>query len=449
MSAATYEFHSPLTLLRQWRDCGSPLRELLITGYTLDLAFFERYCASIARALGARVTVLADAGQATHEAVDVRYAGRSYQHGHATCGGAFHPKLAILVGDEDAWVAIGSGNPTVSGWGYNHELWLVLRTSRAHGPAILHDLGAWLADLPNVVTIPSWIGDTIVHVGKLITPAELDDSLPRLQVFGNLRRTLVSQLPSTKARTLRLTAPFIDDRAAAVRSLIHRFSPDELAIALQSNLAQFNGQELTRATTAVPHTHLRILDEERTSHGKLVEWSTEDSTTALIGSANITAAALLTTTDNGGNCELVASYPVTSSLLPDGDPADHASIQAITTSQAPSAEQRRPSVTLLGARVLRETVIVELTTNTTKSITIETSPDGTPGTWSAIHLVRPMSSGDRLTEQFRAPEILGNAVRATVPIDGGKLISSVVFLTDTARCLPREETADRPSLHRD
>ena len=134
--SASYEFHSPLTLLREWRDRpdGAPLREVLIMGYTLDLVFLERYCVPTARALGARVTVLGDAGQAVHAAVDVRYAGRSYQHGHASCGGAFHPKLMALLGDEDIRIAVGSGNPTMSGWGHNHEIWLVLRSERQRGP---------------------------------------------------------------------------------------------------------------------------------------------------------------------------------------------------------------------------------------------------------------------------------------------------------------------------
>lgn len=123
MTRVRFGLQSPLTLLRNW-DRG-PLREVLITGgYTLDLVFFERHCVPLARSLGARVTILSDAHQSVHDAADVRYAGRTYQHGHVGCRGAFHPKLAVLVGDDDVWIAIGSGNPphrdgdttTNSGW---------------------------------------------------------------------------------------------------------------------------------------------------------------------------------------------------------------------------------------------------------------------------------------------------------------------------------------------
>jgi hypothetical protein len=189
MSQASHEFHSPLSLLREWHErTDAPLRELLVTGYTLDLVFLERHCVSIARALGARVTVLSDAGQAGHEPVDVRHAGRAYQHGHAYCRGAFHPKLVLMLGDDELWAAIGSGNPTLSGWGHNHELWLVLRTARERGPAAVRQLSRWLTDLPAVVALPSWIADTVTEIGRSIIPEQIDDSLPDLRIFGNLVR---------------------------------------------------------------------------------------------------------------------------------------------------------------------------------------------------------------------------------------------------------------------
>ena len=117
-----FEFSSPLTLLRQWRDKGWDLTDALVIGYTVDLPFLERYFISTARALGARITILADAHQAIHDDGDVRHAGRTYMYAPVLCEGAFHPKLAVLANDTDIWVAIGSGNPTTSGWGHNREL---------------------------------------------------------------------------------------------------------------------------------------------------------------------------------------------------------------------------------------------------------------------------------------------------------------------------------------
>jgi len=448
-SQARHEFHSPLSLLGQWRDRadGVPLREFLVTGYTLDLVFLERHCVSTARALGARVTVLGDARQDVHDPVDVRHAGRAYQHGHARCGGAFHPKLVLLLGDDEVWAAIGSGNPTMSGWGHNHELWLVFRAPRGPGPAALRELGDWLVYLPRVVAMPSWIAETVNHIGRSITPTEIDDSLPRVRVFGNLRRSLIEQLPTT-ARSLRMTAPFLDARSAAVRALITRLSPDEVDLALQPTLSQYDGPSLHEATAGVPRAGFRWLNEDRTYHGKLIEWTADGEITALVGSANLSAAAMLATTDAGGNCELVVSCPVPASLLPVGEAVERSAISTRNTIPVQPADIRPAGLILLGARRLPDLIAVELATTAREPVTIETSPDGTPGTWIPAHVLSA-DSGAPVTATFRVPEQLGGAVRAWVEAGGQRIVSAVVFLTDTARCQPRDERPDQPKLIRD
>lgn len=453
--SASHEFHSPLTLLRQWRDRtdGAPLREVLVTGYTHDLVFLERHFVPTARGLGARVTVIGDASQVVHTAVDVRHAGRSYLYGHASCGGAFHPKLVVLLGDEDVWIAIGSGNPTMSGWGHNYELWLVLRSTRRRGPVAQRELAEWLTDLPRVVAMPSWIADTVTAIGETIDPASLTDDTAGwpadLRIFGNLRRSLLGQLPTDDAHpSLRLTAPFFDAQAAAVRALIKRLQPDEVHLAIQPTLSQYDGRTLIDATATVPTVRFRFLAEDRTYHGKLVEWDTSTGTTvALTGSANLSAAAMLTATVNGGNCELVTACPVSASLLPDGGRADHTEVGSVNT--IPPADNRKPiAPTLLGARRLANAIVVELRTSTREPVTIETSPDGTPGTWMPAHVLT-LTSTETITAQFQIPEQVGGAVRAVTIVNGEHIASSEVFLTDTSRCLPRDDEPDRPKLTRD
>lgn len=450
MSEASHEFHSPLSLLHEWRESGnSPLREFLVTGYTLDLVFLERHCIATARWLGARVTVLSDASHAEYEPVDVRHAGSAYQHGHARCAGAFHPKLALMLGDEDLWVAIGSGNPTLSGWGHNHELWLVLRTTRERGPAALLELSRWLIDLPAVVALPSWIADTLTDIGHAIIPAHVDDSMPDLRIFGNLHRSVRDQMPTGAVDTLRLSAPFFDAGAVAVRALVTRLRPGNVEIAVQPRWSQFSGEALVAATAAVPRVAFRFLDENRTRHGKLVEWTAGATIIALIGSANLTSAALLATTATGGNCELVAAYPVADSLLPAGSAAAPATISGYdTTPPQPDASPQR-NLTLLGARRLPDAIVVELVTSIAEPVTLETSPDGTPGTWTPVQVLAGHPTGTTVIAQFRAPEQGGGMVRAWAETGGQRIISTEVFLTDTQRCLPRADTADIPRLARD
>lgn len=448
MTEAMLEFHSPLTLLREWRGTDAPLRELLVTGFTVDLAFLERHCVSPARGLGARVTVIADARQAVHEAVDVRHAGRAYQHGHGVCAGAFHPKLVVLLGDEEVWAAIGSGNPTMSGWGHNHELWLVLRGERHHGTAAQADLGTWLTELPDVVSMPSWIATTVTDIGRAVIPTEVDAAASQLRIFGNLHEPILDQLPTGPVEALRMTAPFFDSRGETARALVNRFQPAVVEVAVQETLSQYDGETLADAVSDVPQADFWFLDEERTRHGKLVEWLVNGGTTALVGSANLSRAAMLLTTELGGNCELVALATATERLFPRDTATDGDTVQALKTIPPSTEPGRRPLLELLGARQLADGIVIELLTTAAAPVTIETSPDATPGTWTAVHTIKDPVDG-RNTVRFRAPERVGGAVRAYLQLDGEKHTSSEVFLTDTVRCRPRDESQDRPRLVRD
>lgn len=329
--SATFEFSSPLDLIIEWRDSGEKLTEALVLGYTIDLPFLERYFIGQARGIGARVTVLSDVHQSTHDDVDVRKAGRSYLHGQVLCAGAFHPKLTVFLNEERVWIAVGSGNPTTSGWGHNDELWLVVRSSTERGPAAFNDLAQWLEDLPQVVQMPSWVGESVENVARQIRPQSIDHSVGALHILGNLRRSLISQLPVGPTAQLNLSAPFLDPHSSAVVSLVERFEPQRVAIGIQPTLGRYDGSSLVHALASAPAHEVRYLDESRTSHGKLVEWSAGGEWRALVGSPNLSAAALLRATNDHGNCELAALYPNSAPLLRDGGVATTADLTARRT----------------------------------------------------------------------------------------------------------------------
>lgn len=452
MTHVRFAFQSPLTLIRQWqqRMDGARLLEVLITGFTLDLAFFEKRCVSTARGLGARITVLGDAHQVIHDPADVHHAGHSYQHSNVGCRGAFHPKLAVLVGEDDVWTAIGSGNPTTSGWGHNDELWLVLKASRRRSPAAMMDLAAWLHALPQHVAMPSWIAETVDEVAEIIAPEVADDSLPELRIIGNLDQPLIEQLPAQAVFSLRLSAPFLDAESTAVRALIKRFGPHEVIVGLQPTFGSYHGPSLADAIVPVANAEIRDLPESdrRVSHGKLVEWVTGENITALVGSPNLSYAALLASTRQGGNCELAAIFPVARSLLPEGNDVALETLRGRSTITTRAQPRLLAPVTLLGARRAEQGITIELIADTTATIIIETSPDGGPGTWQRCHVIRPegLHPREHLTALFQAPEQSGAAVRAVVDDPSRPFITSAVFLTDTLKCLPREANSSAPRL---
>lgn len=455
MTRVRFELQSPLTLLKHWeqRPDGARLRDVLVTGYTLDLAFFEQRFVSLARGLGSRVTVLSDAYQDVHDPIDVKAAGRNYQHAHVGCRGAFHPKVVVLVGDDGAddnvWVAIGSGNPTSAGWGHNDELWLDIRTNSRFGPRALVHLASWLEELASTtgpVALPSWVREIVDSLAHRVRPQAVDESLQELLILGNLSRPLFDQLPNTPATTLSLTAPFVDPTGETVRRLVSRMTPNKVVVGIQQRLGVFHGESLVASVGSTP-TEYRALDEDRISHGKLIEWTKEDGTRrALIGSPNITGAALLKSTRDGGNCELAAIYPVPRTLLPDGVSLSPDTVRERSVVQ-PNFEPRQAlPLIFLGARRRADTIEAEFVVHQdVETITIETSPTAAPGTWRAMHVVRDARPGP-LTEQFVAPESGGASVKALVTYNGGSFVTPVVFLTDTAKCSPREVGSSTPRL---
>jgi hypothetical protein len=112
---AGWSITSPLALLEEWqgRAAEQNLHDLILLGFTVNLPFLEKVAVRTARDLGARVTVVGDAAHSDYDPIDVRL--RSYFTARAACRGAFHPKLALLIGENDIVAAIGSGNPTMAG----------------------------------------------------------------------------------------------------------------------------------------------------------------------------------------------------------------------------------------------------------------------------------------------------------------------------------------------
>lgn len=449
------EIHSPLSLLQQWRGRldGAGLQELLILGYTLDLTFIEQRAVGLARGLGARVTLLGDGQHGIHDPVDIRQAGRSYQHAHVACAGAFHPKLALLVGDEDVWAAIGSGNPTTAGWGFNEELWIVIRYRRDSGPPAMAQLASWMTALAQhpSIALPSWIATTVVEIAAKVAPQQADDSVRDLQVLGNLERPLLGQLPVGPVTSLRLSAPFFDHDGAAVRALIDRMQPAETIIGLQPRLSSYDGETLTTAIEFAPKSQFRQLSEEghRISHGKLIEWNDGAITMAMVGSPNLSRAALLRPVDAGGNCELAAIYPVPETLLPEGVSLPHDDVRARSTLADVVDSRPAAPVTLLGARRIDTTISVELVAAVTAAVTFEVSSSAAPGEWWPRHQIDVTGARSIVETRFLTAEAAGTAVRAVARFTGSTYTSPAVFLTDTIKCQSRSGQASGPRLARD
>ncbi|WP_223839006.1 phospholipase D-like domain-containing protein [Nocardiopsis deserti] len=439
--------HSPLSLLHEWheRTDGAPLREFLLTGFTMDLPFLERAAVPMARGLGAAVTLLGDAAQSRHDPVDVRRAGRDYTHALASCGrSAFHPKLALLLGDHELVAAIGSGNPTLAGWGHNDELWTVLRGDFDGMPYELDGLVTWLRECAGsgAVRLPGYMVDRLDHVAdqleELLLVGAPDETGTR--VVHNLDRGLIEQLDAGPVDELRLYAPFVDPGARALRALVERLNPARVVLGVQESSGSYDGDALARALTGTD-AELRLLEEKVPRHGKLVEWSAGEGRWALTGSANLTEAALLRSVHEGGNCELGTIVPVETSLMPEATALPVSRLAGVNTIARFESEHASGVPVPLGAFLKGEGLVVTLADAHSADVVVESSQHGSPGTWEDVGTIR----AGEVEATFATWGGGGLVVRVRVP-DGRA--SAPVFTVDPKACARPTGEDPRPRMRR-
>lgn len=418
---------SPLTLLLQRAtDQMATAEEVLLLSFTLDLGFFERTALGPAHALGARVTVIGDAAVARHDPRAVRRAGRSYLPGLAACRGAFHPKLAVIVGSEEATVAIGSGNTTMAGWGDNHELWSVLHADDNSAPGTLDSVARWLRELEGAVRLSARVGDALRRVAAHLARFSPTEEGPRL--VSSLSGPILNQLPEGPVEELAVYAPFHDRGAHALRALVERMQPKRLLLAVQPGLTVIDGPAVDDLTAELG-ADIRETDSSRYRHGKLLEWRVAGQRSALTGSPNCTAAALLRTVRDGGNCELGLVTTITETLLP---PGDHLPRERLRAHSWVLQSEPRPALVLLGATRVEAGVEVMLASEPPPAAWIELSPPAAqPDSWERIAEL-PQASVSTITWAAEG----GARLRVGfTTADGEVRTSNVVFVLDPARAL--------------
>ncbi|MFJ8535730.1 hypothetical protein [Streptomyces sp. NPDC093591] len=428
-------FASPLTLiLDEERTGGQSLEEALFLSFTADLGFFEEVALGVTQATGARVTVAGDVSMARNDPRSVRRAGRSYLAGLAYAhGAAFHPKLMVLAGPEHATIALGSGNTTLAGWQANAELWTVLRVDGERSPAAVPELSAWLRDLPEKVRFSAGVPQALGRVAALLDRLhrERTPTAPQVRVVSSLHSPIIDQLPHGPVDELAVFAPFYDQRSQALRQLLERFRPSRFTLAYQPGLSDLDGPSVA---ALVKEYDGRVIsdNDQRYRHGKLVEWAFEGQRWALTGSPNLSAAALLLSQGEGGNCELGVITPVPATLLPDGTEEPATRLRTATPLPRPAAGS---GPMLLGALRVSGGLEISMARQLSTTAHLELSQAAAPPeAWERIADVPP----GQTTLTVTAPADAGSRVRlVVVDSDGVPRFGNIVFVVDPDRALRR------------
>ncbi len=419
---------SPLSLILEEATSGGDAVEVLFLSFTLDLGFFEQAALSAAQALGARVTVVGDAGVVRPDPRAVRRAGRGYLAGLAAAQGSFHPKLLVIAGPATATVAVGSGNLTLAGWQDNHELWTVLRAGPDRSPGTLGGVAQWLDTLPSLVRFGQHVPEALGRTADLLRSFPTTEPGPTVvsPVFG----PVIDQLPEGPVDELAVCCPFHDPGAVALGQLCERLQPARLVVAIQPGLTVCDGPAIADLVARYGGEVVEI-DGDRYRHGKLIEAGVEGRRWALTGSANCSAAALLTATAAGGNVELGLLSDLDDTLMPEGAALGADALEAHVYQPR---RIDRPGIVLLGATRTEAGLEVLLARDLRWPARVELSPpEGQPDVWERVG---DLPAGAHSGTVTRAVEG-GGRLRVVADRPDGPVVSNIVFVVDPAKAVRR------------
>lgn len=172
--------------------------------------------------------------------------------------------------------------------------------------------------------------------------------------------------------------------------------------------------------------------DQRYRHGKLLEWASAGQRWALTGSPNLSAAALLLSQGEGGNCELGIITPIASTLVPDGAEEPAARLRSATPLPRPAAYS---GPLLLGALRVSDGLEISTARPLPDTAHLELSQAAAPP--EAWERIADVPAG-QTTQTVTAPADAGSRVRlVAVGSDGVPSFGNIVFVVDPDRALNR------------
>jgi len=284
-------------------------RYILGTTYTLSLAFFEsavypdfdrerlKSCLIICDTLGYH--------NALTEAAALQGAAQDYMVVRAPISGSFHPKVWLVVGDNEVVLLTGSGNLTQAGFMNNAELFAALhfKPDAPMSAQMLADLRFFVTGLAGM-----WRSEDQQELLCVETLNEIDQALagmpftakqePDTSLFlHSFQRPLLEKMPELdNVSELYVAAPFFGDSLQGVELLAKRYPTARLNLFPAVHPGQSTNIPLAQIKKTQPEARVSQLwfpaKKDAFAHLKLYGLELADGTAWLYcTSANCTQAA--------------------------------------------------------------------------------------------------------------------------------------------------------------
>ncbi len=270
---------------------------------------------------------------------NLKYLSHSYSVSGIESKGAFHPKLNLLIGDDQLLLFFGSGNITAGGHGKNHELFTGFYADKENLVQLPLILEAWNYLLALASQIEGYSRDRLFKVlpktcslfgNKIQSKHEfyrLDQEF-EVALLYNDHTTIFEQIarliPPNEVTKITVVSPYFDEDGATLLNLIHQFNNAKVDVYLPSkyglppnkmahhrNINFYNWEETKRGKQNISSAE----DYYRKLHSKIFHFKAGDHEYCIIGSANATLAGLGSETIESVNDEFCALYKTTNKGL--------------------------------------------------------------------------------------------------------------------------------------
>jgi HKD family nuclease len=272
-------------------DGESPTSAFFTTFTFSPSVFQQQYINPLLRHGCSKINVLTDAlgySQSLSVAAFVQGIGTDYRLLSVPVQGSFHAKLVFFRCRRFVLVGVGSGNLTASGLITNAEVSMLYRISDPEAIQRLDNLAARLASMAGLTN----------HSGDVNLPISLTDDA---RLITSLDDSIFSQciFPDDVQR-VEIFSPFVDGQLLALKYIQDRWPDAKIRLridpefgALSDSLLECNGE----IEVLVPKQKVEgdAKNPRPQVHGKLICFVGKQSATVLIGSANLSRPAYLST----------------------------------------------------------------------------------------------------------------------------------------------------------
>jgi len=281
----------------------------LATTFNIDFPFYEEVLLRSMRSSGIYHHIVCVDRSMCHQAIQDRpphMAGQHYSLAPMDCNGAFHPKILLLLGKNKGFLAVGSHNITLSGFGQNLEITNAIRFNRTNNTESLALFQSaydafltWAKDYG--ADLPDDIKESLTKVKQLFPWLQAENA----QLSSEFRLLFVSA--STPHLWSQLQ-PFIPDNIRKIKGVSAFFDKDlglvkqlqaldaeSIYIAVQKDRVQAPSQLVNmEGVTIVESSGLtKSKSAHDYIHAKLLSFESDEKQLLVTGSANLSAPAWL------------------------------------------------------------------------------------------------------------------------------------------------------------